>query len=548
MNGQLSEIPLAEILCELTAAKLSGALGLKRERAKAVIYVQEGGVAQVATNLRPYRLGASLRRWGAIREEIVESVVTDAMTDVAAGAALVGAGACTKVELQEFLRRQAEESLLPLLLWTDGQWSFDPRGRLPESGPLKIELPPLLLESARRLPAAYAAARWPDAGELLLPVAAVDFGRLSLLPAEAFILSRVDAPLRLRDLLALAGLPEEQTRQLAYTLTLGGLLQRAGGGGSRRAFTPEAIAQAQAATAAVAAAANNGDRASAGAQTRTAVSAGDAVADRHDTASSGAPAATGETQLEIDALLTRACSTIHYALLGVDLDASPGEIKRAYYALAKRFHPDRFLREVDDEMRVRVEQAFARIAQAYEILKDDKARSAYDKTLSANSSPASGARPRAAANSFASGTNAGQRTVTTPGPAAGGNATSHKAAELFQQGVAAAQVGNHAAAITFFAEAVRRAPGEANYHASYGGALARSANAATRRQAESELRAAIMLDGGNASYRVWLAELYQALGQFRRAEAELERALTIDPKLTAARQMLDRIKERKPKG
>ncbi len=75
MNGQLSEIPLAEILCELTAAKLSGALGLKRERAKAVIYVQEGGVAQVATNLRPYRLGASLRRWGAIREEIVESVV-----------------------------------------------------------------------------------------------------------------------------------------------------------------------------------------------------------------------------------------------------------------------------------------------------------------------------------------------------------------------------------------------------------------------------------------------------------------------------------------
>ena len=538
MNGQLSEIPLAEILCEITAAKLSGALGLKRERAKAVVYAQDGGVAQVATNLRPYRLGASLRRWGAIREEMLASVVTDAMTDAAAGAALVAAGACTKVELQEYLRRQAEESLLPLLLWTDGQWSFDPRGRLPEPAPLRLELPPLLLESARRLPAAYVATRWPDAGETLSPVAASDFGQLSLLPAEAFVLSRVDAPLRLRDLLALAGLPEEQTRQLAYTLALGGLLQRAGGGGSRRAFTPEAIAQAHAATAAVvAAAANNGDRANPGAQTRTAVSAGDAAVDRHSVDSSGAPATTGATQLEIDALLTRACATTHYALLGVDLNAPPGEIKRAYYALAKRFHPDRFLREVDDEMRVRVEQAFARIAQAYEILKDEKARSAYDKTLSANSSPAGGI-------------NAGQRTMTTPEPAAGGgNALPpKKAADLFQQGVAAAQVGNHAAAAAFFAEAVRRVPGEANYHAFYGCALARSANnAATRRQAESELRAAIMLDGGNASYRVWLAELYQTLGQLRRAEAELERALTIDPKLTAARQMLDRIKERKPK-
>ena len=38
MNGQLSEHPLAELISEIAAKNLSGALRITRERVKAVVY------------------------------------------------------------------------------------------------------------------------------------------------------------------------------------------------------------------------------------------------------------------------------------------------------------------------------------------------------------------------------------------------------------------------------------------------------------------------------------------------------------------------------
>jgi hypothetical protein len=64
----------------------------------------------------------------------------------------------------------------------------------------------------------------------------------------------------------------------------------------------------------------------------------------------------------------------------------------------------------------------------------------------------------------------------------------------------------------------------------------------TRRLAELELKAAIALEPANVSYRVALAELYNALGLRRRAEGELQRALMTDPKSDAARKLLASLK------
>ena len=63
-----------------------------------------------------------------------------------------------------------------------------------------------------------------------------------------------------------------------------------------------------------------------------------------------------------------------------------------------------------------------------------------------------------------------------------------------------------------------------------------------RRNAETELKAAISLDENNATYRVMLAELYSEIGLLRRAQAELQHALTIDPKNQTARRLLDKLK------
>ncbi|MDN2567934.1 DnaJ domain-containing protein [Aquibium sp. A9E412] len=62
-----------------------------------------------------------------------------------------------------------------------------------------------------------------------------------------------------------------------------------------------------------------------------------------------------------------------YDVLGVSKDASTKDIKSAYRKLAKTYHPDQ---KPDDP---KAKERFAEIGQAYEILRDDKTRKAYDR-------------------------------------------------------------------------------------------------------------------------------------------------------------------------
>ena len=63
----------------------------------------------------------------------------------------------------------------------------------------------------------------------------------------------------------------------------------------------------------------------------------------------------------------------YYETLGVNRNASAEEMKKAYRKLAMTYHPDR---NPDDE---KAEQKFKEISEAYDILKDDEKRAAYDR-------------------------------------------------------------------------------------------------------------------------------------------------------------------------
>ncbi len=62
----------------------------------------------------------------------------------------------------------------------------------------------------------------------------------------------------------------------------------------------------------------------------------------------------------------------YYEVLGLARDAGEPEIKRAYRGLAKRYHPDANPGDGG------AEQKFKEISEAYEVLKDDDKRTAYD--------------------------------------------------------------------------------------------------------------------------------------------------------------------------
>src|SRR2546428_11771741 len=61
-----------------------------------------------------------------------------------------------------------------------------------------------------------------------------------------------------------------------------------------------------------------------------------------------------------------------YVILGLGRDATPGDIKRAYKRLARRFHPD-----INPGDRLAAAQ-FRQIAEAYETLSDPDRRRRYD--------------------------------------------------------------------------------------------------------------------------------------------------------------------------
>ncbi len=68
----------------------------------------------------------------------------------------------------------------------------------------------------------------------------------------------------------------------------------------------------------------------------------------------------------------------YYQLLGVRPTASRDEIRAAYLRLAQEVHPDRHIGKADDEVEGSDRVKFNRIQEAYEVLYDPKARTAYD--------------------------------------------------------------------------------------------------------------------------------------------------------------------------
>jgi DnaJ domain len=71
----------------------------------------------------------------------------------------------------------------------------------------------------------------------------------------------------------------------------------------------------------------------------------------------------------------------HYALLGVPRTADRKEIKRAYYELAAKVHPDKYFRKDLGSFRHRMAIVFGRLTQAHDALTDKDKRAEYDAYL-----------------------------------------------------------------------------------------------------------------------------------------------------------------------
>jgi curved DNA-binding protein CbpA len=532
-NGLLSQHPLGELIRESASVGLSGAFRLTQAVVKSVVYFDAGKVVFAVSNVRSHRLSESARKWNFVSDQQL-TAAGEHPSDVKLGLALVELGALTPERLQELFSLQAASVLRPMLLWTEGDWIFDPRVRLAENVRAQLDLGPLLMESARRLPNEFAATRFSNTNEVI-SLHASPPADLALQPIEAFVLSRVDAAgMHLHELLSISGLPEEETLSSVYTLAISGFLDR---GWWPRAFTEHSLSTFRAVDAAVKKNQQESVETESPFETKTTPAVAQEVKK---------PEPEVDKQEELERFFSRVeAAEDFYDVLAVTRSADAATIKRTYHSLARRFHPDIFHQDAGTPLHTRLQASFARVAQAYEMLKDSKLRASYDLRLQAEkrmrkpSTVTSGMSSTAPPQGTHTDSSA-QNAPTFSGP----SAIPHDAEDAFQKGVSALDLGNIAAAVAFLAEAVRREPDVARYRGFYGRALAH--NKQMRHQAETELKAAISLENSNPVFRLMLADLYRAHGMKRRAQGEAQRVLVIDPFNVDALRLLESLTTTEP--
>jgi DnaJ-class molecular chaperone len=203
----------------------------------------------------------------------------------------------------------------------------------------------------------------------------------------------------------------------------------------------------------------------------------------------------------------------YYALLGVSRDATEGEIRDRFRALAREAHPDR----APAERRQQAEAKFQELAEAVNVLTNVERRKTYDFELSmaASSGPASAETDAVSQN-------------------------------YLTQGILAFKEKQYADAAGNFGLAVRRNPRDARAQHYLGLASARSGDVRTAVRA---IEAAIGLDGQNVRLLKDAGSIFRQAGLLLKAEKALQEAIRWDPSAADVRRALDDIRaQRSIKG
>jgi len=88
------------------------------------------------------------------------------------------------------------------------------------------------------------------------------------------------------------------------------------------------------------------------------------------------------TPAEVRALASLVDELDYYQLLEIAREAPASAVKRAYYAVSRRLHPDAN-RDLAAPDRETLEAVACRVSEAYQVLRDGRRRKAYDAQLAA---------------------------------------------------------------------------------------------------------------------------------------------------------------------
>jgi curved DNA-binding protein CbpA len=207
--------------------------------------------------------------------------------------------------------------------------------------------------------------------------------------------------------------------------------------------------------------------------------------------------------IEVDRFLQSARTATYYQLLGIKANASRSEVKRQFYQLARRFHPDHHMDR--PEWTPRLVSLMEGLTTAYETLSDEEAKRDYDALLARESKA-----------------DASETKKQTQGYL-------HKANECMAE-------KNFAGCILWLHRVIESEPNSSSHRAMLGRCL--SAIPEYRREAVEQFEIAIDLDPSNLTAHLHYGELLEHLRLPGRARSHYLRVLELDANHQEARKRL----------
>jgi curved DNA-binding protein CbpA len=516
-TGRLKEGSLLEVLGNLVAERRTGVLHLTQGREHLSFRLVNGHVVSGSSGVRN-RIGDILGRCGLLGQSELALALAKAQAEGRRlGPVLVELGFVSREGLEEALRLQVRDALFTGLAWDDAAWELtldDAPTPLPEDAALWLSTPRLLREAVDQVGNGEIVRR--ALGDLDAPLATVAHPLLplegtTLGPADGYVLSRVDGSMTARQILEIAPLPAEAVARSLFALLTAGVIERR----PRR------------------------DRAPVKRPDATKAPAVEPVREQAAVAAPRGPVVSPDQRRQIEQAFEGLAVKNCFEVLGVPRTANPDEVKAAYHALARRFHPDALGDAASAELEEKARAIFVQVTEAFRILRGSSSRARYEEKLDRAT------RPRAGAGLSTPPASTPAVAPAPPAPVAPSAAAPEEPlvplADLLRTAEEHLAGGRLWEASLAFEELLQRSRGPLRQRAHLLLARTFAKSPSGSKRAETQLKALLLEDPGCVDGYMALAQLYRDKGVGARAAAMYRQALSLDPGHARAAQELSTL-------
>lgn len=488
-SGEIQDMTVPWLFQGLRTQKRTGAMLFERDEAIKKVFFSAGDVVYASSNQPTDRLSEWLVRAGIITREQSDRVTEEYhKTKKREGVLLTELGILKPEELVDGIKYQTKQIIISLFNWRDGAYTFE-EGRVPAADiiPLRMSTGNLIIEGFHGLEWQVVRKSLPSLRTILRPSddPSLLFQGASLDEDHRAVLALIDGNKSIEELCAQTSIGDFNTLKAIYVLLAIRMVEKGElKTEEEKKFVREAVHE-------------------------TIAVKEEKVAERK--------VARIITREELLVAYANLGTLNHYELLNVGRTALPQEIKKAYFALAMLYHPDRhFIPEMSD-MKEKLEALFTAIHDAYETLSNKAKREEYDLYL------ASGAERQRAVERARTGQQDERETAVVQ----------------FNEGLKQYKTGNFWGAEEAFRWAIRLDPEKADYVFHRAMTLARMPRRGN--DAEEAFVRAIKMAPKKMDYYLSLGAFYEKYGLKAKAISLYQDALKHDPNAEKIKQALKKI-------